>query len=420
MAPLLRDCFSKRKSTTGDRDRMTRIGFAYNQKPETSTEIEGQLSVPSTSLSGASDEDPPSFARALGARSGTVVAPAPASRLTQAAGAPRADDAFAEWDSPDTIAAVERALAGLGEVIRLEATPDFPQRLRDARPDIVFNMAEGLSGQNREAHVPAICEFYGIPYSGSDPFTLSLALNKARTKQMLQFYGIPTAPFALVESLAEAQAVKKGGSLRYPLFAKPVQEGSSKGITERNYIRDRGALLPCVAELLEVYEQPVLIEQFLPGAEFTCGVLGNGRDARVLPIVGIRFDALPEGALPIYGFEAKWIWDTPDRPLQMFECPARIDDGLRTAIEQVTLRAYNAIGCRDWSRIDVRLDGAGVPNVVEINPLPGILPNPEENSCLPKAAAAAGIGYDELIQSCVLAAAKRQGVRLNRPRKAKR
>lgn len=403
------------KSHTGDRDRMTRIGFAYNQKPDDSTEFEGQLIVPGTSSAGSVDEEPPSFGRALGARSGTTAAAVSVERNPSVA---RADDAYAEWDSPETIAAVERALSGLGDVVRLEASADFPQRLREARPDIVFNMAEGLTGQNREAHVPAICEFFGIPYSGSDPFTLSLALNKARAKQMLQFYGIPTAPFALVESLAEAKAVKRAGLLRYPLFAKPVQEGSSKGITERNYIRDGGELLPCVAELLEVYEQAVILEEFLPGAEFTCGVVGNGRDARVLPIVGMRFDALPEGALPIYGFEAKWIWDTPDCPLQMFECPASIDATLREAIEQVTLRAYNALGCRDWSRVDVRLDALGMPNIVEVNPLPGILPNPEENSCLPKAAAAAGLSYEELIQSCVIAAAKRQGVRLGRGRRA--
>jgi D-alanine-D-alanine ligase len=390
---------------------MTRIGFAYNQKPEASIEFEGRTDVPVESSAGSYDDEPPHFGRASGLRAGVSVA------VQRTPSVPRADDAYAEWDSPDTIAAVERALRGLGDVIRLEATADFPQRLREARPDIVFNMAEGLIGQNREAHVPAICEFFGIPYSGSDPFTLSMALNKARTKQMLQFYGIPTAQFALVESLAEAKAVKKAGLLRYPVFAKPVQEGSSKGITERNYIRHGGDLLACVAELLEVYEQSVILEEFLPGAEFTCGVIGNGREARVLPIVGMRFDVLPEGALPIYGFEAKWIWDRPEQPLQLFECPARIDDALRTAIERVTLRAYNALGCRDWSRIDVRLDAGGVPNIVEVNPLPGILPNPEENSCLPKAATAAGMSYDELIQSCVIAAAKRQGVRLGRGRR---
>ena len=382
---------------------MTRIGFAYNQKPDSSNEVESSTEF---------EVDSSSFSRSNANRGGTAVAATVATD-------PRADDIYAEWDSPETIAAVERALSGLGEVIRLEATADFPQRLREARPDIVFNMAEGLSGQNREAHVPAICEFYGIPYSGSDPFTLSLALHKARTKQMLQFYGIPTAPFALVDSLAEAKAVKKAKLLTYPIFAKPVQEGSSKGITEKNYIRN-GEMLSVVAELLEVYEQPVLLEEFLPGAEFTCGVIGNGTDAKVLPIVAIRFDALPEGALPIYGFEAKWVWDRPDNPLQMFECPANIDDKLKTAIEQVTLRAYHALGCRDWSRVDVRLDARGIPNIVEVNPLPGILPNPEDNSCLPKAAAAAGLSYDELIQSCVLAAAKRQGLRLNRNRRGKR
>jgi D-alanine-D-alanine ligase len=401
---------------TGYRDRMTRIGFAYNQKPEASIEFEGRSSVPGDSSAASFDDEPPNFARSAGPRSGVTV------DVQRTPSIPRADDAYAEWDSPDTVAAVERALGGLGEVVRLEATPEFPQRLREARPDIVFNMAEGLIGQNREAHVPAICEFYGIPYSGSDPFTLSLCLHKARTKQMLQFYGIPTAQFALVESLAEAKAVKKAGLLRYPLFAKPVQEGSSKGITERNYIRQGGDLLACVAELLEVYEQPVILEEFLPGAEFTCGVIGNGREAKVLPIVGMRFDVLPEGALPIYGFEAKWIWDTPEQPLNMFECPAAMSDSLRAAIEQVTLRAFGALGCRDWSRIDVRLDAKGVPNIVEVNPLPGILPNPEENSCLPKAAAAAGMSYDELIQACVIAAAKRQGVRLGtaRGRRVKR
>lgn len=391
---------------------MTRIGFAYNKKPDASIETERQNHV-SSDPSADFDNEPPSFSRSTGGgtRDGIAVS------VQRLPSIPRADDAYAEWDSPETIAAVERALSGLGEVVRLEANADFPQRLRETRPDIVFNMAEGLTGQNRESHVPAICEFYGIPYSGSDPLTLSLALNKARAKQMLQFYGIPTAPFALVESLAEAKAVKKAGLLRYPVFAKPVQEGSSKGITERNYIRGGDELLACVAELLEVYEQPVLLEEFLPGAEFTCGVLGNGREARVLPIVGIRFDALPEGALPIYGFEAKWIWDRPEQPLRMFECPAKIDEPLRLAIEQVTLRAYQALGCRDWSRIDVRLDAAGVPNIVEINPLPGILPNPEDNSCLPKAAAAAGIEYDDLIQSCLLAAAKRQGIRVGRGRR---
>src|SRR6185437_7103413 len=138
------------------------------------------------------------------------------------------------------------------------------------------------------------------------------------------------------------------------------------------------------------------------------------------PIVAMNFASLPAGALPIYGFEAKWVWDTPDEPLDIFECPARIDPALHQAIETTVLNAYRVLGCRDWSRIDVRLDAAGTPNIVEVNPLPGILPNPSDNSCLPKAARAAGLNYDELILSALHAAATRTGVPLRSALRAPR
>jgi D-alanine-D-alanine ligase len=406
---------------------MTRIGFAYNQKPDSAP-----APLPVADVVDADDE-PPGTRRDFGSRTFSVdpsspfattgggtglVAPPPPSA---AAHVPAVDDAYAEWDGVETIDAVAHSLAGLGTVIRLEADADFPARLRDARPDIVFNIAEGLHGPNREAHVPAICEFFGVPYSGSDPFTLSLCLHKARTKQMLAAHGIRTPGFVLLETETELEALAAGGArrsasgpVRYPLFLKPVQEGSSKGITQRNFVRDPHALLVRGRELLRDYAQPVLAETYLSGAEFTCGVLGNGAGARVLPLVGMRFDTLPEGAVPVYGFEAKWVWDTRDHPLEIFECPARIDGALHSAIEQVVLAAYRALGCRDWSRIDVRLDGDGAPHVIEVNPLPGILPDPADNSCLPKAARAAGLSYDELIQACLVHAAERQGVPLER------
>jgi D-alanine-D-alanine ligase len=372
---------------------MTRIGFAYNQKPEPeSADAAAELS--------RADEEPPSSGTRSDAATATLLAPAPAP-----------DDEYAEWDSAETIDAVARALARHGDVIRLEARDDFPERLRAERPDIVFNIAEGLRGPNREAHVPAICEFYGIPYSGSDPFTLALCLDKARTKEILRANGVPTADWALVRDVGEVERIAARG-WRYPLFAKPVHEGSSKGITERNLAADADALRAIVADLLGRYDQPVLVETFLPGAEFTCGVLGNGPGARVLPIVGMNFDSLPAGALPIYGFEAKWLWDRPENPLDIFSCPARIPGELRAEIEDVVLRAYDVLGCRDWSRIDVRLDAAGRANVVEVNPLPGILPDPADNSCLPKAARAAGLDYDALIGAALAAAAARQGVAL--------
>ena len=376
---------------------MTLIGLAYNQKPEPSElaspaseggrQEDGELPRP--------EEEPPS--KILGLSIAELIA----------------RDEFAEWDSPTTIAAVESALSHLGKVIRLEANEDFPERLREARPDIVFNIAEGFHGVNREAHVPAICEFFGIPYSGSDPFTLSLCLDKARTKETLTFHGIPTPKFSVVEKIEDLHAVT--GKLALPLFVKPVHEGSSKGITDSNLCWDRTQLLKQTRFLLESYKQPVIVEEYLPGKEFTCAVLGNGDEATVMPIVGMNFETLPKGALPIYSFDAKFVWDRPENPLDIFQCPARITRKLQASIERVTLDAFRALGCRDWARIDVRLDAAGIPNVLEVNPLPGILPDPADNSCMPKAARAAGIGYDELIQNCLKYAAARQGVNLGSP-----
>ncbi len=372
---------------------MTLIGLAYNQKPEP-TELASPVSEGGRQEDGElprPDEEPPS--KILDLSIAELIA----------------RDEFAEWDSPTTIAAVESALSRLGKVVRLEANEDFPERLRQARPDIIFNIAEGFYGVNREAHVPAICEFFGIPYSGSDPFTLSLCLDKARTKETLTFHGIPTPRFAVVQNIGDLEQV---GRLQLPLFVKPLHEGSSKGITDGNLCWDRSQLLRQTKFLLENYKQPVLVEEYLPGKEFTCAVLGNGREATVLPIVGMNFDSLPTGALPIYSFDAKFVWDRPENPLDIFQCPARITRELQASIERVTLDAFRVLGCRDWARIDVRLDATGVPNVLEVNPLPGILPDPADNSCLPKAARAAGIGYEELIQSCLRYAAARQGVNL--------
>jgi D-alanine-D-alanine ligase len=316
---------------------------------------------------------------------------------------PSSSDAFAEWDEPSTISAVEQALGFFGSVVRLEADPLFPQKLALARPHIVFNMAEGLHGVNREAHVPAICEYLGIPYTGSDPLTLSLALDKGRTKEILVARGVATAPFVRVERPTDLEQV----DLAYPVFVKPVAEGSGKGITVNNLCNSPAALRERALSLIEEYAQPVLVETYLPGREFTVAVMGNGSDARCLPIVGFDFAALPEGAPPVYGYEAKWIWDTAENQLPIFECPARIPAALAAEIGRTALAAYHALGCRDWCRIDLRLDARDVPTVLELNPLPGIIPDPRMNSCFPKAARVAGYSYDELIQDVVRIAWRR-------------
>ena len=319
--------------------------------------------------------------------------------------APTATDAYVEWDDPETIAAVEDALRVFGDVIRLEAVGNFASRLRAARVDLLFNMAEGLAGPSREAHVAAIAEFLGVPYTASDPLTLALALHKGRTKEILAFRGIPTAPFALIESPADFAALKR---LAYPVFLKPVWEGSSKGVAIANHVATPASARRRARELLEAYTQPVLAESFLTGDEFTVAVIGNGAEATCLPLIRYRFDELPAGTLPVMGYEAKWLWDTADQPLgNILECPATVSPELRQRIVDVALRAYRTLGCRDWARVDLRLDAAAVPNILEVNPLPGVIPDPAQHSCFPAAAAAAGITYPELIQSVVRIAWKR-------------
>jgi len=346
-----------------------RIGFAFNQKP----------SLPAPRKAG--DSPVPALDKAPASRALRPDLPQP--------------DLYAEWDEPETIDAVASALSGLGEVVRLEADKDFPRKLLAAKVDFVFNIAEGLYGVNRESHVPSICEFLGIPYHASDPLSLALTLHKGRAKEIMAYYGVPTAPFIVANTRADARNV----NLPFPLFAKPALEGSGKGITEKSLCTNRAKLVQEVGELLDTYQEPVLIESWLPGQEFTVAILGNGKEARCLPLVGMRWDALPLGAKPIYGYEAKWLWDTPEHPLDLFECPANVPKELARDVRSAAVSAYRILGCRDWCRVDVRCDGAGRPMVVELNPLPGILPNPQDNSCFPKAARAAGMSYDTLIQT---------------------
>ncbi len=184
-------------------------------------------------------------------------------------------DAYVEWDEPETINAVADALSVVGDVVRLEAVGDFPGRLRRARVDFLFNMAEGSRGPNRESQVPAIAEFLGVPYSASDPLALALSLHKGRAKEIWAQRGIPTAPFFVIESSADLPALKP--RRRYPMFLKPAWEGSSKGICQENYCAKPGDAVERVRYLLDTYQEPVLAETYLPGEEFTAAILGNER-----------------------------------------------------------------------------------------------------------------------------------------------
>lgn len=314
-------------------------------------------------------------------------------------------DAQAEWDAPETIAAVKAALEERHEVISIDAAEDAYGVLRKTRPDIVFNIAEGATGSSREGFIPSILEYLQIPYTASDPLTLNTCLDKSRTKEILAYNGLPTSRFRVVSDHNFSF-----NSLHYPLMVKPLYEGSSIGIRNDSLVRSRKEMLERVTWLLDTYKEPALVEEFLPGREFTAAILGNGKEARVLPIVEILFDSLPPGVNPIYSYEAKWIWDQSSNPLKIFECPANLTSELQADIESACLQAYSIMRCRDWCRVDVRLDASGRPQILELNPLPGILPNPEDNSCFPKAARAAGINYNQLINSVLDIACKRYGL----------
>lgn len=311
---------------------------------------------------------------------------------------------FAEWDSSKTIKAVSSALKKEYDVKIILAQGNYLNKLINNNIDFVFNMAEGLKGPFRESIVPAILEEYNIPYTGSDPLTLSICLDKARTKEILSFYKIPTPKFFLCSSTEEIKKVK----VKYlPAIIKPVREGSSKGVYNDNLCYEEKELKEKAIELLHKLNQPVLIEKFLNGREFTVAVLGNLPNLEILPIVEINFSPLPKGANPIYSYEAKWVWDKPENPLPMFKVPADIDKNTEEKIKIIVKKVIKVFRIRDWCRIDIRLDEKGFPNILEINPLPGIIPGDDENSCFPKAAKAAGLTYDDLILKVIKIARER-------------
>jgi len=315
-------------------------------------------------------------------------------------------DTYAEWDTQETILAVKRALEKNHHVKLIEADEAAYHNLLEANPDIVFNIAEGFNGPSRESQIPAILEMLDIPYTGSDPLTLGICLDKSRAKEILSYYDIPTPAFVVVNSIEQLNRIE----LPFPNIVKPMYEGSSKGIYNASVVHSKEERYTQVERILTEYNQPALMEKFLTGREFTVAILGNDSDLKILPIVEIRFDSLPKGVNPIYSYEAKWIWDTIENPIDVHECPANITIKLKSKIEEICKKTYQILRCRDWCRIDIRLDENDIPHIIELNPLPGILPNPDEHSCFPQAARAAGIDYDTLINTVLENGLRRYGL----------
>ena len=269
----------------------------------------------------------------------------------------------AEFDAEETIAAVCAALTGLGHVPeRIGGIRPLTEKLvNGARWDAVFNICEGLKGVAREAQVPALLEAYDIPYVFSDPLTLALCLDKAMTKRVLRDAGVPTADFAVIENESDIAKVR----LDFPLFLKPVAEGSGKGVDARSRVTGRDALESVARDLLARFRQPVLVEEFLPGREFTIGITGTGAGATVLGIIEIvpSENYVGHG----YGYENKSDWE--DKLAIVLA-----DDAEARAAGEVALAAWRVLRCRDGGRADIRLDRDGKPRFIEVNPLAGIRP----------------------------------------------
>ncbi|MGC9348126.1 MAG: D-alanine--D-alanine ligase family protein [Anaerolineae bacterium] len=335
-----------------------------------------------------------------------------------ATGAPA--DALAEYDAEETVEAIQAALQDAGHrALFLEADETLLDTVRQVRPDICFNIAEGLRGDARESHVPALLELLDIPYTGSKVLTHAISLDKAVTKQLWRDAGLPTAPFQVFRY----PETPLSQSLSFPLFVKPVREGSGMGITAQSLVQDEGQLQAQVRWIIKTYHQPALVEAYLPGREFTIGLIGN----RVFPRGGSRSQFYGEhgyhlfpvleidtgrgSVRGIYNAEAKsYAIDSEAAPGYL--CPADIPAELETELGLLAVAAFEAIGALDVGRVDFRTGADGRPYLMEINTLPGLNP---VLSDIVIAALAGGVAYPQLINEILDLACERYGM-LTRPR----
>ncbi len=306
------------------------------------------------------------------------------------------EEETAEFDRDETIDAIERAVREEGYATdRIGNFRGLIDALAEGRKwDLVFNICEGMHGMGREALVPALLDAWKIPYTFSDPVVLAVSLNKAMTKRIVRDAGVPTPDFAVVESLADADAV----SLPFPLFAKPLGEGTGKGINPSSRILSREDLRAVCADLLATFRQPVLVETYLPGREFTTAIVGTGPQAEVI------------GTMEVI------LLETAEAHAYTYVNKEYCDDRVRYELargreaeqcESLALRAWRALGARDAGRIDIRMDARGVPSFIEVNPLAGLHP---QHSDLPIICTMIGVSFQQLIHRILESAKRRAGL----------
>jgi len=303
------------------------------------------------------------------------------------------EEETAEFDRAETIEAIDQTLKELGyRTDRIGHLKSLTRRLAAGdRWDFVFNIAEGLRGFGREAQIPALLDAYDIPYTFSDPLVLALTLHKGMTKHVIRDMGIPTPDFAIIEKEDQITGI----CLSYPLFAKPVAEGTGKGITAASKINTEKELVEVCRMLLTVFKQPVLVESFLPGREFTVGIIGTGKDAIATDTMEVCLKAQAEP--DVYSYINK------ENCEELVEYRLVYDEEAQQ-VRETALSAWRGLGCRDAGRMDLRSDRSGRPNFMEVNPLAGLHP---QHSDLPIIFSLMGKTFHQLIDMIMHSALKR-------------
>lgn len=312
-------------------------------------------------------------------------------------------DYFSEYDSPKTINSIALALSSKGHCVHLldADKKDLISYFRDNPTDIVFNIAEGRFSQFRESEVPALLDILDIPYTGSNAFSLAIALDKAMSKKILLSENIATPKFQVFSKGNEELSLK----LNFPLIVKPNREGSSKGIGILSVVDNKGSLYKKVKEIISLYRQEALVEEFIEGKELTVGIIQNGK-ITVLPILEIDFSSCQKSGEYFYSWRMKeYQGDTKEGLTPTFYCPARLDKDTEAKVKETAIKAHQTIGCSDISRIDIRLSRNNIPYVLEINPLPGLDPKDSNFTLMAKKG---GFAYEDLIEAILLSAVERQ------------
>lgn len=315
---------------------------------------------------------------------------------------------YIEGDEWKTIEAIGHAIERNGHsVTYFPINTTIYSRLEKAKDsiDLLFNLSEGIHGADREAQIPMLAEILGIPYTGPTPLSAALILDKTRAKEIWRAHKVRTAAWQIFRSPVE----KLDPQLRFPLIVKPNNEGSGIGIKKNSIVHNQQSLRQAISHILTTYHEPALVEKYLPGREFTVGLVGNGNNLTTLPIIEINFAAFPAGAPQIDSYEAKFIYGaTGEVPMDATEsCPAKLTKTLEKQILDLATRAYQTIGCLDFGRVDIRLGKDGKPSVMEINHPPGLMSDPEESSFFTIAARAKCWDFDTLIGKILHSAIKR-------------